>query len=331
MRTCSFLLALSVALLSGFTGPLHAQVQTPFFAKDGLKTAQQKAQDSLGSGLELTAVVSGEIDLGISKTSFYLDSTRGNILQPGRLPGQADVWGYVFHSPSQGKFATFFVIKLLVGYQTQSLPAFSFPVTPGARLDFTLPYENSDGMTSRLKSDQTFASYHHTHPAAAPRIVTLGQLAGTDSLTLPISFPVDQPLWTLNFPQQGDSVPGLTCFVGARSGDVFCREVSLPVLSVNDVAGSSGAGIIVAPNPGSGATRITLRLPGSARVADGVGMGLYDMRGARVMDLTASFISNDFQFAEFDSRALPAGLYYCRAAGSGWSATTGVMVERGAR
>ncbi|MEO5928453.1 MAG: hypothetical protein ABIR47_00850 [Candidatus Kapaibacterium sp.] len=331
MRTFSFLLALSVALVAGSAGALRAQVQTPFFAKDGLKTAQQKAQDSLGSDLVLTAVVSGEINLGISKASFYLDSTKGSIFQAGKLPGQADVWGYVFHSPSQGKLATIFVIKLLVGYQTQSLPAFSFPVTLGARLDFTLPYENSDGMTSRLKSDQTFAGYHRAHPAAAPRIVTLGQIAGIDSLTLPISFPVDQPLWTLNFPQQGDSVPGLTCFVGARSGDVFCREVSLPVLSVEDAAGSSGAGIIVAPNPGSGATRITLRLPGGARVTSGVGLALYDMRGARVIDLTESFISNDFRFAEFDARALPAGLYYCRAAGSGWSATTGVIVESGAR
>ncbi len=120
----------------------------------------------------------------------------------------------------------------------------------------------------------------------------------------------------------------MTCFVSAQSGATFCRQVTLPTLSVSSQGKNLGtASLVVSPNPGGGVVRVGLDLPTGSHADGSVTMLLFDERGRQMLDLTPSLARNGYAYAEFDASGLPSGVYYCRAAGANWQGTTGIVVE----
>jgi len=62
-------------------------------------------------------------------------------------------------------------------------------------------------------------------------------------------------------------------------------------------------------------TRVTVELPAGMKVGSGVGLGLYDGSGRRVVDLSGSYAMSGYRSAEFDASALSSGMYVCRLEG----------------
>lgn len=321
-----FLLAMTTA---------HGQLTTPFFAQDGMAAAKAKALETVGKDAKLLFVISfGNLDIpagnGIPiplSLTFYLDSAKGGGLSPTKQPGQADAWIYVFNSQDSAKTSALVALNLLGSYLIQDFGgALPIPAAIGAALTFSEPFASSGKMIKQLKtSDTAFIRFHKRLPGAVPRLVTFGQLVASDSVTLPVAF-LNGPAWTVQFLGGGDS--SMTCFVSAQSGETFCQQVTLPQLSVPSNPTNLGtASLVVAPNPGGGVVRVGLDLPTGSRADGSVTMILYNERGGQVLDLTPSLLRNGYGYAEFDASALPSGVYYCRASGTNWQGTTGIVVE----
>lgn len=302
-------------VLPALTVVSRAQILMPFNSNEGARAALQKAKDSIGADAHLTFVATfGNLSQGPLSLEFDLNE------------GAATAWAYSFHSSSAAKTATIFVVKLpLIGFNTQSLgQAVPIPAQFDNALDTSGAYAGSSAMIGVLKEDTAFQRYRAELPGAKPGLITLGQLVQVDSVSLPNGFPLDQPTWTVLFNGGGDST--MTCFVASRTGEHFCRRIMLPVLGTPVDERLSSAGMDVFPNPATGRTVIAVRPPNAARAPASV--MLYDERGAMVLDLTASFNRSAHAYAEFDAATLPAGVYYCRAQGSGFSGTIGVVVGR---
>jgi hypothetical protein len=144
--------------------------------------------------------------------------------------------------------------------------------------------------------------------------------------SLPDNFPLDAPFWTMAFGTPTNP-EALVCFVASKTGTTFCQAAEIPS-SVEETGSAARATMAVTPNPSNGRTRVAVALPSGVRSLNDVAVELYDVTGRKVIDLTESFKANALQFAEFDSSNLPAGLYYCRAAGNGWHGMAGVVVQR---
>ncbi len=299
------------------TAVARAQLLVPFLSKAGYRTALTKAKDSLGADARLAFVATvGSLE----QSGFTLEFNLEN--------GQATAWVYTFYSPSQSTSASLGVVQIpILGFQTQSIgQAIPLPPVLSLELDTTGTYVSSDRMIAQLKTDTTYSRYHMELPGAKPTFVTLGQLVQADSANLPNGYPLDEASWTLLFRGGGDST--MTCFVSSKTGAHFCRRISLPPLGVPQEAAAIGtASLTVLPNPAASWARVLVALPAGARTA-GATCGLYDERGTMVMDLSSNFAANHAAFVDVDVRGLAAGAYYCRAAGSNWVGTAGVVVEK---
>ncbi|MBS1911923.1 MAG: T9SS type A sorting domain-containing protein [Bacteroidetes bacterium] len=311
-----YLILPAIALVAASAA--RGQFLTPFTAKAGIPTAASKARDSVGTDAQLAFIATfGHLSQSGLTLEFNLDN------------GDADGWGYTFFSPSQSKSATLGVVKLpVLGFQTQSLGSgLPVPSQLNLALDTAGAYSNSDQMIARLKQDTTFSRYRTELPNAKPQFITFGQLFTADSVNLPNGFPLDQPTWTMLFTGGGDS--SMTCFVASKTGEHFCRRVTLPSSGVSADGRAAGtAALDVLPNPTTGRARIDITLPSGVRTGSGTTLMLFDMRGAAVMDLSAELARNNFAFAEFDATQLTAGVYYCRVSGDNWNGTIGVIVQK---
>lgn len=312
-------LVCGVAFLTGAQQCL-AQLNTPYLSADAqaIAKATTLAKDSIGSDAMLTFIGTvGHIDtLGLS-SEFNLDN------------GKAGLWGYIFYSPSTQKTKTIGVVSIpVLGYTALTLPI-DFPaVGTTTALSTTVTYGNSDKMVAQLKTDTTFAQYHKDFPSQTPDFLSLGNLATIDSVPLPISFNTNQELWTISFIGSGSM--SMTCFVGASDGSTYCRRVYIPTLDVpaaSDNAIRGTADVVVAPNPANGRTRVSLDLPSGVQMDQNVSLALFDAAGAKVLDLTGDLARSGGSFVEFDSHALPAGVYFVRAFGSNWVGVKGVVVQ----
>jgi hypothetical protein len=304
-----------LSLLSGYA-ELKAQILTPYLSKEGISAAETQAKSAIGSDAILTYIGTfGNIDTLGFQSKFNLDN------------GKSQIWGYVFYSPSTQQTTSIAVAKIVIQFVPQDLGNI-FPFTLSTQaVDVSQPYSNSDKLVERLKTDTAFQRYRTELKDASPDFVSYGQSIIPTGVPLPDNFPTDQPVWTVSFVGGGDST--MTCFVGAKTGVTICQRIQLPTLSVPQNGTVQGtAALTVTPNPVTGMTRVRIALPEGVHFASGAGLALYNATGAKVLDLTGSLVSNDLQFAEFDSRTLPAGIYYCRAIGSNWNGTVGVVVEK---
>ncbi len=317
MKRFPLLLILMCGLLL-MTGTQRSAAQ--FTAKQGIAAAQKKAQDSLGSDVQLVYIATiGKVDAGVLTSTFRLD---------GADAGKAEAWGYVFRSPSKEQYVTY--ISVFGGILAIEPPVtIPLDLLPGAQqLDMTQTYSNSDQLVIRLKTDATFNAYRTAYPDSLPYLISLGRVPATDSVPLPGGFDVSQGIWTVTFPG-GVGVTGMVCFVGAGDGTVYCQNTNFAAVPAEARSATRGtADLVVAPNPANGRTRVSIDLPTGSSIRSGVGVALYDATGRKVMDLTGEFAANDFRFVEFDAQQLPAGVYYVRAIGADWNGVKGVVVQK---
>ena len=306
----------------------YAQIATtPFLSKEGLSKAESVSKDSLGAadGM-LTTIISADPSMIDSADIGSLPFTLGKF---DMETGKASAWVYSFYSPSKMKTASALVAQLpFVGFQaiasTDSLD--SGDVAPTTVLDVSGDFANSDKLVQQVKANPSYQSFHTQYPDVTPSLVMLRNAVPEDAALVPNGFPLDAPLWmmTFNLSSMDDA---LVCFVASKTGATFCQAVEIPS-GVEEEHAAARATIAVTPNPSMGRTRVAVALPSGIRSLNDVSVELYDVTGRKVMDLTESFKSNGLEFAEFDASTLTAGLYYCRATGSGWHGVTGVVVQK---
>jgi hypothetical protein len=81
------------------------------------------------------------------------------------------------------------------------------------------------------------------------------------------------------------------------------------------------------PNPTNGQTVLAINPPLRSFEAAGVEIGLYNVLGQKVMDLTSGLTANH-NSVSFDATGLPAGLYYCRVANASWGMSNVVLITK---
>jgi hypothetical protein len=292
-------------------------VTSPYLSNEGLPTGQQVARDSLGNDARLTSIagVVANIDpFGTSKVT--LES------------GKADVWVYSFYSPAKRMVIPVGVVNLAVlGFQGGGQPESIDSVDESARrdtmlLDLTGQYASSDKVYNAIKNDTAFVRHQQEFPGFEPQFMGISN-APLDSI--PTQIDPNQPFWTVVWSGNNDS--SMICFLGSKTGDEYCMRVEVPASVPRGAEGAATASLAITPNPVTGHARISVTLPQGAHVA-GSELYLFNERGDRVLDLTSSFAKNGYQYAEFDAGILPAGVYFCRAAGANWNGITSVVIQK---
>jgi hypothetical protein len=305
----------------------YAQVAvTPYLSNEGLSLAEGVAKDSLNAtDAILTSIVSGDPSM--------LDSSAGSLpFQIDKFDmqtGKASAWVYNFYSPSKMRTAGAIALKIpILGFQafasTDTIDPDVMP--PTTTLDVSGTYATSDKLVEQVKANSGYQTFHTENPDVAPSFIILRAAEPDDVGFLPDNFPLDAPFWTMAFGTP-TAPEALVCFVASKTGATFCQAAEIPS-GVEETSGAARATMAVTPNPSNGRTRVAVALPSGVRSLNDVAVELYDVTGRKVLDLTESFRANALQFAEFDSSNLPAGLYYCRAAGNGWHGMAGVVVQK---
>lgn len=299
-----------------------AQAQTQYSAKDGIAAATKNAKDSLAPDAVLTFIgTTGALERLAPGTTLPIT------IQYDLNTGKSSAWIYVFYSPSTSQNRMVGVVSLgFLGYLAFGLGQLPLPI-PGSQnvVDMTKTYSNSDKMMTKLKTDTAFTRYRTQFPTMPPTLVFLGDFIANDSLKLPGGFPISEQMWTTNFVGGGDS--SMTCLVSTQTGATFCQRIAAPTLGTHDIPVTPAyANMFISPNPSNGSTRVSIVLPAAVSPAQGVTVALFNAGGARVMDLTESFVMNDFHAVDFSTVSLPSGTYFCRIAGPGWQSVSDNIV-----
>ena len=215
-------------LLFVITASVTMSAQLGFAGLDGLPTALERAQDSIGADAQLVLLGTGG---GIEGTPIPIEFDIDD--------GSAPVWAYVFRSESEDAIGTVLVVRLF-GFQAFLLGDTPFPL-PQVLQQVTTDgdYANSPKMVAQLKTNATFQQYQSDRPDASPSLVILGQLLGQD-VPLPDGFPLAAPIWTVTYTGDGDAA--MTCFVASESGQTFCLRSNQSTSVAEDAAtGTTGA------------------------------------------------------------------------------------------
>lgn len=297
-------LTASTLLLLILAGTERAAAQA-YPMKEGIPAATKKAQDTLAKDAILVGV--GTVgSLNVSGIDLTFDLTNGN----------ATAWVYLFYSPSLQKSLPIGVIKLFVIYQAIGIGELPLPIPDGLTdaLDLDGQYSNSNQMVKRLETDTAYQRFRTELPGAKPNFLSLAELG--DFSQLPGDFPLNQPIWSIFFTGEQDST--MSCFVGANSGNVFCRRVSLPTSAVpgSSIPGSDMS-LSVVPNPANSSLSVGVRIPDGKMLPADARMGLYNLRGEQVLDLSSTLAGNNGLPLTFSTDALPSGNYYIRLHGQG--------------
>lgn len=304
MRPFLLRIALAAGVLFLLAGANRATAQAyPF--KEGIAAATQKAQDTLAKDAIL--VGGGTVgDLDFSGINLTFDLKTGN----------ATAWVYLFYSPSLQKSLPIAVIKLLVIYQAIGIGEIPLPIPDGLTdtLNMDGPYINSKEMVKRLETDTAYQRFRQELPDAKPSFLSVAELG--DFSELPGDFPLNQPIWSIFFTGEKDST--MSCFVGAKTGNAFCRRISIPTTAVpgSNIAGSD-LGLAVLPNPANASLTVSVRLPEGKSLPADARMGLFNLRGEQVLNLTATLSQSNGMPVSFPTTALPSGNYYIRLHGQG--------------
>ncbi len=299
--------ALSVAacLLSA-----HAIVRAQlnmFPVQEGMSDASQHAEESFAADARLILVgalgdttvsgAGGPVELRIDLTT-----------------GMANAWAYAFYSSSLDSIATYVVVDIpMMGRQVFDgfLPASPPPGTESG-VDTSAPFLPSDRMVARLKEDTTFARYRTDIPFRQPHLIGIRQLTAAETSTLPATFGTGSPTWHVEF--DGGRDTSMRCYVSALTGETYCVRgtAAAAVEETRDDATSTGAGCV---SLGEGRFLLT------ARSLDRPTMALYTVDGSRVDLELMPRREGEIWTARMDLAALPAGAYFCRIEGRGWSRT----------
>jgi len=308
------LLAVAVFLLVSHVA--WAQLSTPYRADEGLPTGTQVAKDSLGSDVVLTSMAATVTTLDPFGTSTVNLET-----------GKGDLWTYDFYSPSKHKVIGVRVVNapLLGGFRgTGVTDSNNIGSSQTLELDMSGQYAGSDKVYDRVKTDTAFIRFRQQFPGVEPDSLMLGGRVPPSSVLSGVDH--SQPFWTIVWDRGSDS--GMVCVVASKTGESFCmRSGTIQTAVPQSRGGVEAASVSVSPNPANGRVRVTVAVPPGAH-RTGSELVLYNERGDRVLDLTASFAGTGYEHAEFDGAALPEGAYFCRATGSNWSGTTSVVVTR---
>jgi len=304
MRRSLLRIALIVGTLFLVAGTERATAQAyPF--KEGIAAATKKAQDTLAQDAILVgAGTVGDMEFSGIQLTFDLQT------------GNATVWVYLFYSPSLQKTMPIAVIKLFVIYQAMGIGEIPLPIPDGLTkaMDMAGQYLNSNQMVKRLETDTAYQRFRSELPGAKPSFLSVAELG--DFGDLPNDFPLTQPIWSVVFSGENDST--MTCFVGANTGSAFCRRISQPTTAVpgSGIPGSDMS-LTVLPNPAHGSLSVGVRLPDGKSLPTDARMGLYNLRGEQVLDLSPVLAGSNGLPMTFPTSALPSGNYYVRLHGQG--------------
>lgn len=321
-RVLPAFIALSGLLVLLISTSANAQIDVtiPYHSNEQIEVATGAAQDSLDGDVLLVGIATaGEIDLGGFGVYKGFDLNDGT----------SNAWGYQFLTPSGEEGIALGVVQFIVGppyIDGERGNDFDLEVKP---LDLTGAYANSDAFIARLKTNTTFDEYLDDYPDAVPEgVVLTWRPEGQDFL--PEEFPIDKPIWGIYFntnaPTPDDST--MACFVASGTGETHC--VRADVSAVEDDAVESGSvRLTVAPNPvgESGTATLSIGLADGKQPVSEV--GLYDIIGRKVLDLTGGTIpdgANGLKI-ELGIKDLPAGTYICRVVQGSTIRSIRVIVE----
>lgn len=302
------------ALVAGLlTLVVSSPAQTPFSSSTGVTRAEAALADSLGSGAVLVGIISAGIDPYTGGAAFDIET------------GLSTIWIFRYYSPSQDKGFDFVVLQPVPGVFTGEGASEVDPpdVDATKAIDTTGSFANSDRMAAAIRSNGVYQLFRQTYGSVVVPLLALARGDGSAA-----GLPANDAIWTVTFSDDDDTTRQMACFVAASTGETFCLSNQTTGIDAarDAAAGVAAAGTMtVAPNPSSGRTRVTLDLE-KRQDAGAIRVGLYDLRGALVLDLTPSFRANGGRFAELDASALPAGTYFCRASGAGAGLVVGTLV-----
>jgi hypothetical protein len=209
---------LSLLLLAATAPVLKCQPieLNPLHVHDGLQAARQHA-------IEILAADAVPVFIGAVGDMTY---NANGMIVPLRFHlenGSSTAWAYSFYSPSLKRRELIVAIDIpdlgLQAIPTSSpmpIPELTVPV------DMTLTYARSDRMIERLKQDSIYSRYRAEHPAMLPEGIALHMPDAVDSATVPSWFPLDRPVWTMNFVGEGNRE--MVCYVAAGSGATYCTR-----------------------------------------------------------------------------------------------------------
>ena len=306
MRSKQLLLTLGfAAVLSAAATPASAQLLNKFLALEEVERATAIAKDSIGDNALLVGIATaGVIDLGGFGTYDGFDPSTG----------ESSAWAYQFLTPSGDDGVAVGVAKFIIGDPLViTEDGNDFDLEPD-ELNLSGNFANSDAFVAQLKKNDEFKKYSQEYPEAVPEGIVLSwQPDAADEL--PETFPKDMPIWGIFYNTNAD-IPDdstLVCFVASGTGVSHC--VRFNVSGIDDpVAGNSGLGLSVAPNPARRVGTARLTIASDAGTDQPTEVCLYNAIGQQVLDLKDRLIpdgSGGFE-AEFNLAGLDAGSYICR-------------------
>lgn len=275
----------------------------PYLAKEKVAVATAAAKDSIGNDAVLVGIATaGVIDLGTfgQYDGFNIED------------GKSNAWGYQFLTPSGDDGVGVGVIQFLIADYIMGERGNDFGLEVRT-LDLSGAYSNSDAFVIRLKQNSTFNDYMSDYPDAVPEGIVLTWQPDGEGF-LPEEFPLDKPIWGIYFntnaPTPDDST--MACYVASGTGESYCIRAEVSSVEGEDAA-AGAVRLTVAPNPAREAGTATLHI-GSQKNASVQEVGLYDIVGRKVMDLTTTLVPDGVggKKAVFGLGGLPAGSYVCR-------------------
>lgn len=296
----SLALTLMLALPGGFA-TLHAQLQPiPHRSMEMLPVAREYAAGSFPSDAVLAII--GAVG--------NVEPTPGVRLAINADSGIASAWAYIYYSASQKRWSSIAIVDLpVLGTQVfETDPPTEIPPSLTRAIALDEPYSESGAVATRLMLDPEYLSYREQYPANRPGLVSYREAVVEDSAALTSTFPLDAPLWSIEFSGAGDQ--RMICRVSARTGETICRRAS--VATALD-EWSSPIDAVVLPNPSSG--RTTVLLPESCDARSRV--ELYDVDGRVVLSEARIESSDTGCQAIFDVSDTPTGMYFVRIDGAG--------------
>jgi hypothetical protein len=292
MKFSKTIVSVIVSLTVGAaSSDLHSQAK--FTALDGLPSAQEEATSSFAADAEVISIVTPGA-FSFQAIQFTFDE----------LTGKSGIWLYTFYSASKEEIASYLVTRLL-GYQTFELQSAPFPI-PDAQLSKIKTagqYANSDDMVVRLRENSDYKTYKEKYPENLPQIVSLTQIPDSDTLQLPVGFPLGEATWSINFTGQGDSA--MICLVASESGTTICRAATN--LSVESAtAGQYNATPYVYPNPSTGSFTVSLEKD----VNHGETLTLMQADGKVVRQFETQSLEQSGKDLVVDASDVPPGVYF---------------------
>lgn len=303
MRPRLLRIALILGTLLLLVGTEQAAAQA-YPLKEGIDAATKKAQDTLAK--DAIFVGAGTVgSMNFSGIDLTFDLQTGN----------ATAWLYLFYSPSLQKTMPIGVIKLFIIYQAFGIGEVPLPIPDGltSAMNVSGQYFNSNQMVKRLETDTAYQRFRKELPGAKPSFLSVAELG--DFTDLPGDFPLNQPIWSIFFSGEKDST--MSCFVGANTGNAFCRRISQTTAVPGSGVAGSDMRLTVLPNPANSSLSVGVRLPDGKSLPADARMGLYNLRGEQVVDLSSTLTESNGLPITFPTHMLPSGNYYIRLHGQG--------------